>query len=72
MESITQNDSWWTNPTVQRDREAFRAAQRAQEGRWLAEQQRIGKLMAGIATEGWMVNGGKRKGMLGSISAGAL
>ena len=59
-------ESWWTEPTVQVDRDAFREAQRAQEERWLKERQKIGQLMAGLATVEWMTGGGKRRGFAGN------
>lgn len=54
-------DSWWTDPRVQRDYEAFRAAVAAQQPRWLESEKAIGRLMAGVATADWMTGGGKRR-----------
>lgn len=63
--SLQHPGSWWADPSVQRDRDAFRVAVRQQEIRWLEEDKRIRQVMAGLATIGWMTEGGKRRGMAG-------
>lgn len=37
--------SWWTDPTVQRDRDAFRAEQQRQEPRWAEQRAAINQLL---------------------------
>lgn len=51
---------------MQWDRDAFRAAVAAQEPRWIDEDKRIRQVMAGLATVGWMTNGGTRRGFAGN------
>lgn len=40
--------SWWANPEVQSDRAKFADAVKAQEPRWVAEANEIGKVMSGV------------------------
>ena len=55
---IAHPGSWWADPAVQWDRDAFRAA--------VDEDKRIRQVMAGLATVGWMTNGGTRRGFAGN------
>ncbi len=63
---IAHPGSWWADPSVQWDRDAFRAAVRQQEPRWQENEKRIHQVMAGLATVGWMTNGGTRRGFAGN------
>jgi hypothetical protein len=62
---IAHPGSWWAHPSVQWDRDAFRAAVAAQEPRWQDEDKRIRQVMAGLATQNWLVGGGTRRGFVG-------
>lgn len=66
MGMIAHPGSWWADPAVQWDRDAFRAAVAQQEPRWVEEDKRIRQVMAGLATQNWLVGGGTRRGFAGN------
>ena len=63
---IAHPGSWWADPSVQWDRDAFRAAVAAQETRWQENEKRIHQVMAGLATTNWLTSGGTRRGFAGT------
>lgn len=52
--------SWWAERDVQESREKFRERQQAQESRWIAEANEIGKVMSGIGMGDWSIRAPKR------------
>lgn len=62
---IAHPGSWWADPSVQWDRDAFRAAVAMQTIRWRDNDARIKQVMAGLQTQDWMTAGGKRRSLSG-------
>lgn len=52
--------SWWANPDVQKDRETFSRAVKAQEPRWQDEAKKIGQVMSGVGMGDWAIKAPKR------------
>lgn len=65
---ITHPGSWWADPSVQWDREAFLAAVAQQAARWQDDEARINSVMAGLATTNWVVGGMARRRLAGSTA----
>ena len=65
MEMLQHPGSWWADPAVQWDRDAFRAAVAMLAVRWVENEKRINQVMSGVATAGWMTAGGKRRSLSG-------
>jgi hypothetical protein len=65
MEMLQHPGSWWADPSVQWDRDAFRAAVAQQAARWQDDDKRIQSVMAGLATQNWVVGGMARRRMAG-------
>ena len=53
--------SWWANPEVQSDRAKFADAVKAQEPRWVAQANEIGKVMSGVGMGDWSITAPKRR-----------
>lgn len=62
---IAHPGSWWADQSVQWDRDAFRAAVAQQAARWQDDDKRIQSVMAGLATQNWVVGGMARRRMAG-------
>ncbi len=65
---IAHPGSWWAHPSVQRDRDAFRAAVAQQAARWQDDDTRIRSVMAGLAAQNWVVGGMARRRIAGNTA----
>lgn len=51
----TYDITWWTEPKVQRDRDAFMRAVAAKAPEWLEREAEINRLLSGLQTVDYMV-----------------
>ena len=68
MEMLQHPGSWWADPAVEWDRDAFRAAVAQQAARWQDDDKRINSVMAGLATQNWVVGGMARRRIAGNTA----